>query len=250
MSKKSTLSNPKSQLHIRNASLADVPAICDLTARVYVEAGMKGYSSGAITGQINIFPEGQFVVTVDEKVVGYCATFITRGDIALKPHSWVEITGNGYAARHDPGGDWLYGMEVCVDPEYRGYRLGQRLYNQRKKLCEERKLKGIVFIGRLPTLARRMKRFGSAENYVREVQEKRQRDPVLSFQLRNRFEIIGVIPDYITNDQQSLGYGVHLVWRNPKVPQGTATKSEYSGGRLADSVRVGTVQYMLRRVHS
>ncbi len=251
MNNKTTPFNSKSRLHIRNAVLSDVPAICALSTRAYVEAGIKGYSSGAVTGQINIFPEGQFVITADDKVVGYSATFITHGDIALKPHSWVEITGNGYAARHDPAGDWLYGMDVFVDPDYRSYHLGQRLYNQRKKLCEERKLKGIVFVGRLPTLARRMKRFGSAENYVREVQEKRQRDPVLSFQLRNRFEVIGVIPDYIANDQQSLGYGVHLIWRNPKVPDArTAARSEYSGGRLADSVRVGTVQYMQRRVHS
>jgi hypothetical protein len=96
-----------------------------------------------------------------------------------------------------------------------------------------------------------MKRFGTVENYVREVQAKRQRDPVLSFQLRNRFEVIGVIPDYISNDQQSLGYGVHLVWRNPQVPdEKMVAKAEYSGGRLADSVRVGTVQYMQRRVQS
>ena len=247
-----TLSDPKTRLQIRNATPADVPAICALSERVYAEAGMKGYSAGAITGQINIFPDGQFVITVDDKIVGYCATFITRGEIALKPHNWVEITGNGYAARHDPDGDWLYGMEVFVDPDYRGYHLGQRLYNQRKKLCEERKLEGIVFVGRLPTLARRLKRFGTAENYVREIQQKRQRDPVLSFQLRNRFEIIGVIPDYINGDQQSLGHGVHLVWRNPKAPQQKAGDKArtYSGGRLADTVRVGTVQYMQRRVHS
>ena len=70
---------------------------------------------------------------------------------------WLpEITGNGYASRHDPDGDWLYGMEVCVDPEFRGYRLGQRLYNERKKLCQALGLKGIVFAGRLPTLARRI----------------------------------------------------------------------------------------------
>ncbi len=144
MKNTATLSDPKTRLQIRNATPADVPAICALSERVYAEAGMKGYSAGAITGQINIFPEGQFVITVDDKIVGYCATFITRGEIALKPHTWVEITGNGYAARHDPDGDWLYGMEVFVDPDYRGYHLGQRLYNQRKKLCEERKLEGIV----------------------------------------------------------------------------------------------------------
>lgn len=27
-------------------------------------------------------------------------------------------------------------MEACVDPEYRGLRIGRRLYDQRKKLCQ------------------------------------------------------------------------------------------------------------------
>ena len=120
------LDNPKSVLHIRNAQLSDVQAICDLTNRVYTGTGMHGYSQGAVTGQINNFPAGQFVVTVNDKVVGYCATFIISSENALKPHTWAEVTGNGYASTHDPKGDWLYGMEVCVDPDYRGYRLGQR----------------------------------------------------------------------------------------------------------------------------
>ena len=153
----STLSNQASKLHIRNATLADVPAITDLTTRVYAGTGMHGYSEGAVTGQINNFPQGQFVILVDEKVVGYCATFRISEAIGLKAHSWAEITGNGYASRHDPKGEWLYGMEVCVDPEYRGYRLGQRLYNERKKLAQSLNLKGIVFAGRLPTLAKRYK---------------------------------------------------------------------------------------------
>ena len=128
------LSNTSSKLLIRNARLSDVAAIADLSARVYVGTGMYGYSEGAVTGQINNFPQGQFVILVDEKVVGYCATFIVSEKVGLKAHTWVEITGNGYASQHDPKGDWLYGMEVCVDPAYRGYRLGQRLYNERKKL--------------------------------------------------------------------------------------------------------------------
>ena len=39
MSNTSTLSDPKTRLYIRNATLADVPAICALSARVYADAG-------------------------------------------------------------------------------------------------------------------------------------------------------------------------------------------------------------------
>ena len=247
----STLSNPASKLNIRNATLADVPAITDLSTRVYAGTGMHGYSEGAVTGQINNFPQGQFVMLVDEKIVGYCATFRISEAVGLKAHTWAEITGNGYASRHDPNGEWLYGMEVCVDPEYRGYRLGQRLYNERKKLAQSLNLKGIVFAGRLPTLAKRYKKFGSVEDYVEAIKAKKARDPVLSFQLHNGFEVIGIVPEYLNVDHQSMGYGIHLIWRNPKVPSTQeASKSKEYGGRLPDTIRVGTVQYMQRRVRS
>lgn len=245
------LSSMSSKLRIRNATLDDIPQIIDLTSRVYAGTGMDGYTEGALIGQMNTFPQGQFVILVDDKVVGFCATFRVSESIGLKPHSWAEITGNGYISRHNPNGDWLYGMEVCVDPDYRGYRLGNRLYNERKKLCEALGLKGIVFGGRLPSLAKRIKKFGTVENYVESVKSKQARDPVLSFQLHNGFEVIGIIPHYLDVDHQSMGYAVHLAWRNPKV---TVDENEVNvksyGGRLPDTVRVGTVQYKQRRVRS
>jgi len=246
-----SLANPKVRLEVRNALLADIGQIAALSSRAYAGTGMTGYAEPMLTGQINHFPEGQFVVTAGERIVGYCATLRVNEQACMKPHSWSEITGNGYASTHNPHGDWLYGMEVCVDPEYRGYRIGQRLYNARKQLAEELGLKGIVFAGRLPTLGKRLKRFDSVEAYVEAVKQKQQRDPVLSFQLRNGFEIIGVIPHYLDADAQSLGYGIHLAWRNPMVPQeGDSTRRKSYGGRLAESVRVGTVQYKQRRVGS
>ncbi len=249
--KSKPLGSPRSRIQVRNARHRDVAAIAELTERAYRGTGMHGYSQGALKGQLNNFPDGQFVVTADDKVVGYCATFRIAEAVGLKPHTWEEITGNGYASRHDPLGEWLYGMEVCVDPDYRGFRIGQRLYNERKKLCQALGLKGIVFAGRLPTLAKRMAKFGGAEAYVEQVINKRQRDPVLGFQLRNGFEVIGLIPHYLDADHQSAGYGVHLLWRNPKVPaEDEQARAKRYGGRLPDTIRVGTVQYMQRRVSS
>lgn len=245
------LANPQARLAVRNATLKDVPAIAALTDKVYAGTGMFGYTSGALRGQISNFREGQFVVLVEEQIVGYCATFRISGDIALRSHTWEEITGNGYASRHDPHGDWLYGMEVCVDPDYRGYRIGQRLYNARKELCQALGLKGIAFAGRLPTLAKRLKRFGSVEDYIEQVKAKKQRDPVLSFQLRNGFDVIGIIPGYLEGDVESRGYGIHMVWRNPKVPQDEPRgNAKRYGERRPDTVRIGTVQYKQRRVTS
>jgi len=242
--------NKKERLFLRNATLADVPAIIDLSTRAYAGTGMYGYSAGPLTGQINIFPEGQFVAVLGERVVGYCATFVIDGDAALSKHDWTSITGNGYASRHDPQGDWLYGMEVCVDPDLRGYRIGQRLYNARKHMCQAMSLKGIVFAGRLPTWSKRQSRFASVTDYVDSIVQKKSRDPVLSFQLHNDFEVLGVLDHYLDADRDSLGVGVHLVWRNPAVDQDAGQHKKKYGARMPDTVRIGTVQYMQRGVKS
>lgn len=253
MNKKSKLfpGDKQNPLIVRLAVMDDVDAIVALSAKAYESSGMNGYQSPMITGQIYQFPEGQFVVSHGSRIIGYCATFCINGEIALKPHTWNEITGGGFASRHDPDGDYLYGMEICVDPDYRGFRIGQRLYNERKKLCQELELKGIIFAGRIPNLQKRLKATETVDNYVKAVKNKKLRDPVLSFQLRNGFEILGVLENYLPNDRESLGYGVHLIWKNPLTPQESQKpKTHNYGGRLPDTVRVASVQFKQRRVSS
>lgn len=239
------------RLRVRTAERSDIPGIVALSKRVYLGTGIDPYSTAELRGQLNHFPEGKFVVTLDDDIVGYCATFRVSGAVCLKPHTWESITANGYGTRHDPNGDWLYGMEVCVDKSVRGYRIGQRLYNARKKLCESLHLKGIVFVGRMPGLSKRLRRFGSAENYLDAVLNKQVRDPVLSFQIGNGFEAIGVVEHYLDTDRDSLGYGAHMVWHNPKIERDPKPgQDKHYGGRQPDTIRVGTVQYMQRRVQS
>lgn len=84
------------RLQIRNALAADVSAIRNLTERVYAGSGNPVYSESMLRGQINQFPEGQFVAEFNNEIVGYCATFIIEGRLAKKPHTWSEITGGGF----------------------------------------------------------------------------------------------------------------------------------------------------------
>ncbi len=236
-------------IEVRNATLDDIEGILALTDQVYGDSSLGIYTESEIRGQISHFPEGQFVVVIGDRAIGYCATFVIEGEIALRPHTWDGITGNGYASRHDPNGDYLYGMEVCVALEYRGFRIGQRLYNARKQLCRSWGLKGIVFGGRIPSLHRRIRQYPDVADYVEQVRTKVHRDPVLSFQLRNGFEVLGVLPRYIPDDHESLGYAVHLLWRNPSVPEGEPEAPRYQT-QLKDTVRVATIQYLQRRVET
>ncbi|WP_297804792.1 GNAT family N-acetyltransferase, partial [uncultured Brevundimonas sp.] len=135
-------------LTIRNARMADVSAISALVGRVYKDD--IPYTAGMLRGQIAIYPDGQLVVEYEGEIVGYAASFRIDEASAMRAHTWEDITGGGYASRHDPHGEWLYGMEVCVDPTRRRLRIGQRLYDARRELCEVQNLRGIVFGGRMP----------------------------------------------------------------------------------------------------
>ncbi len=238
----------KPKLIVRNAKLKDVAAIRELCRKIYLDTAP--YTVAQLRGQIQNFPAGQFVAVYEDQVVGYCATFMIDEAVALKPHSWAEITGNGYGSRHDDAGDWLYGMEVFVDNEYRGLRIGQRLYNARKQLSQFHRLKGIVFGGRMPGLARRANQSLSPHEYADRVAAKELRDPVLSFQLGAGFELIGVIDNYLPGDRESRGAAAHLVWRNPKYDLGQTERQVRQRGRMPDTVRLATVQYAQRRVES
>ena len=235
------------KLTVRSATLADVDEIIALVKRVY--PGMPPYTPGMIRGQINAFPEGVWVAERGAGVVGYCATIRIGEREALAPHTWVSITGSGFGATHDENGEYLYGYEVCVDPSMRRYRIGQRFYRARRQLAEHLKLKGIVIAGRLPGYAKRAKEFGSPEAYVEAVEARKARDPVIGFQLRNGFEFVRVLDDYLPSDHESRGNAALMVWRNPQYTDQSSTTRSIPNLR-AERIRVAAVQYGQRRIES
>ena len=236
----------RSRLIVRRAKRSDIDGLVDLSHRVYGPA--LAHTKRTLRAQLNNFADGQFVAEYDGKIVGHCATFVIAEKTALKPHTWDEITGQGTAARHDDDGDVLYGMEVAVDPSYRRLRIGQRLYDARKQLCQTLGLKGIIFGGRMPGLARRIKSVGSAENYIQAVVEKKIKDAVIGFHLANDFEVIGVLRDYDTTDKQSLGNASHMYWHNPLYVEETGAKRDKHALDTKDTVRVATVQFQMRGI--
>jgi predicted amidohydrolase/GNAT superfamily N-acetyltransferase len=233
------------KLIVRQATLADIPAVQAMVRKAY--PAFEPYSADQLRGHINHFPEGTLLAEYEGQVVGYCVS-IRIGEQALRPHTWREITGGGYGSTHEADGEYLYGCEVCVDPDYRGLHIGQRLYSARRKLCVDLHLKGIVFGGRIPGFKRRARDVGSAEEYVRRVSARELRDPVMTFQMRNGFEPIGVLKNYVPSDQASMGYATHMLWKNPAKQAHTHTSS--SPSRRASTVRVATVQYLQRRISS
>ncbi|RYZ48654.1 MAG: carbon-nitrogen hydrolase, partial [Sphingobacteriales bacterium] len=134
----------------------------------------------------------------------------------------------------------LYGVEVFVHPGYRGLRLGRRLYDARKELCEQLNLEAIVFGGRMPNYHEYADEFGPKE-YIQKVKLKEIHDPVLSFQLSNDFHVKKVLKNYLPGDQQSQEYATLLRWDN--VYYSSEVKISE---RIRKNVRLGLVQWKMR----
>lgn len=240
------MTNSKAKLLIRQATLADAAAIVRLSTKVYGRP--DAFTRAEIRGQINNFPDGQFVAEYEGKVVGHCATMIVPADLAFKPHTWEEISGGGYGRPPAADADVLYGFEVCVDPDFRRLRIGQRLYRKRRELCQDFELKGIAFAGRMPGYSRRRRRYPDPAAYLEAVQAKKVRDQVLEFQLSEGYEPRGILPDYLPGDHESGGNAVLMYWTNPLALQDTGKAVPGIKERLPSSVRVATVQFQMRKI--
>src|SRR5690606_37179950 len=103
-----------------------------------------------IQSLIDKFPEGQVVIKVNNHLAGCALSIVVDYDKFEYNHTYKQITGNYSFNTHTPNGDRLYGIDVFIKPEFRGLRLGRRLYDYRKELCERLNLKGIAFGGRIP----------------------------------------------------------------------------------------------------
>jgi predicted amidohydrolase/GNAT superfamily N-acetyltransferase len=232
---------------LRNVERKDFDRIVALSVKVYGKDGAM--TREMLNGQMSRFPAGQFIVECDGEVTGHCATFIAKEETVFADHTYSGITGGGFASRHDEEGDYLYGMEIAVDPNYRGLRIGQRLYNARKKLCSELGLKGIVFGGRMPNYSKKQKQVKTPDDYVKLVLDNKIKDPVLGFQLKNGFLFVKILANYLPLDKESGGFSALMLWENPDF---NPKNKKYSiqKKRPDELVRVASVQFQVRKVNS
>lgn len=190
------------------------------------------------------FPNGQIVLKVNEKIAACALSIIVESELAEEEHTYEEATGNYTFSTHTDGGDILYGIDVFVLPEFRGLRLGRRLYDYRKQLCEQLNLRGIAFGGRIPNYHKYAEELRPKE-YIEKVRAKELHDPVLNFQLSNDFRPIRILKNYLEGDKASNEYAVLLKWDNIYFE-----KPRKKAKRIKTIVRLGLVQWQMRRYNT
>jgi len=231
------------RLKLRQLRLSDYEDIKEIMKIVYAQAG-GAWTKKEYRNQLTKFPEGQIGIEVDDKVVAGAMSIIVDYRKFGDKHTYEEITGHGKFDTHDYEGDTLYGTDVFVHPEYRDMRLGRRLYDARKELCENLNLRAIIAGGRIPGY-REYRNAMTPKQYIEEVKNKELYDPVLSFQLANDFHVRKIITHYSEDDTASHYYATLLEWINIYYDE-----SEKLIGGTKSIVRLGAVQWQMRRVVS
>jgi len=166
-----------------------------------------------LEAHLKIFPEGQFVAEYHGKIVGSCSSLIITLVPEYKEHSWIEVCGDSFFKNHDPKGDTLYGADVSSHPEHRRLGVASKLYDARKNLARKLNLRRIIAGGRISRYGEYVKELTPLE-YVKNVKRHEIKEPVLSFQLRNGFKFIKILPNYM-KDPKSLNYATFIEWKNP-----------------------------------
>ncbi len=202
--------------------------------------GASFWSEVNISKLLEIFPEGQICIVVNDAIAGCALSLIVDYSKFGDKHTYAEITGNYTFSTHDPKGDVLYGIDFFVHPDFRGMRIGRRLYDARKEICERLNLRAIIAGGRIPQYKNYAEQLTPKE-YLEKVKNREIHDPTLSFQLANDFHVRKILTGYLRGDTESLEYASLLEWNNIYYNEEAAHINSKKS-----TVRLGLVQWQMR----
>lgn len=198
-------STPDIAQELEEVQRASFPTISDeeiITAEMYRK-------------HMELFPEGQFAVidTENGRVAGCSTDFRCDFDFDHIEHSYLEASGHNWLTTHNPEGEWLYGADIGVHPDYRGCGLSTKLYNARHNLIRKLNLRGHVAGGLLSGYGA-VKDEITPGQYMEQVISGEVFDPTVSIQLRRGFKIRGLINHYV-DDPGCDNKAALIVWDNP-----------------------------------
>jgi ribosomal protein S18 acetylase RimI-like enzyme len=166
-----------------------------------------------LRSHLEIFPAGQFCAELNGKIIASSSSLIVDLVPDYAEHTYNQITANGMFSNHNPGGDSLYAADISTHPSTRRMGIATMLYDVRKQLAIKLGLRRIIAGGRLFNYCEYAKNMTPLE-YAQKVVKGELRDPVLSFQLKNGFRFIKILPNYM-KDSRSLNFASFIEWTNP-----------------------------------
>lgn len=197
-------SNPNSSIHLRSATLIDLPSILILENEMWAEGQrcseenfrkrLRSFASGFLLAENN---EGKLVRTF------YCVK--RKFSIGKGRYSWVSESGDGTGESHLDNGNALFGVSASVHPHAPKGTL-RALFNGWRSLAKEHGISYIYGGSRIPGLH---KFDGTAVEYLKQTILGNIFDPVLSKYSACDLKIGNLLEDYFA-DPESRNYGVEV----------------------------------------
>jgi len=204
-------------IRITNTRPHDAPILAAMQKTIFPNLAAEEHLTEAqYRRHLEVFPEGQFVVLDDsqgERVIGSTTTLRLNFDFNGKFPSFMESIDNGWLGTHRPDGEWLYGADMMVHPDYRRRGIARQLYETRQALVRRLGLRGQVVAGMIPNYHTVADSY-SIEEYITQVVAGTLTDPTLTAQLKIGMRYVKPLYNYL-HDASSGNACALLIWDNP-----------------------------------
>ncbi|XXM73326.1 GNAT family N-acetyltransferase [Lysinibacillus sphaericus] len=206
------------QIHkaiIRNYTTSDFNGLIEIQKRAFPPPFPPElwWNKEQLASHINKFPLGALCVEIDGKIAGSMTGLIVDFNPAHPHHTWDEITDEGYIRSHSEHGNTLYVVDLCIDPEFRGFKLGKVLMNAMYEIVVHLELDRLLGGGRIPTYHKYSDHL-TIEEYVHKLTSGEYKDPVITFLLQCGRTPLQAVKGYL-DDKESCNYGLLMEWKNP-----------------------------------
>ena len=158
---------------------------------------------------VKVFTEGQIVVEKDGLIVASASSF--RCNFPDHDSTFLEETDNLWITNVQiPNGEWMYGIDMGVLPEYRGLGLSKEMYKARNEVCAALGLTGQIIAGMTIGYSN-VKDQMTIEDYCKSVMNDALIDPTITPQRSAGFRWIRPLYNYI-NDAEA-GFASILMYK-------------------------------------
>ncbi|WP_191991911.1 GNAT family N-acetyltransferase [Bacillus aerolatus] len=171
------------------------------------------WSKEQLNSHVHFFPEGAICVEVDGEIAGSMTCLLVDFRPDDPPHTWEEITDNGFIRSHKPDGNTLYVVDISVKPASRKLGLGKLMMQAMYQTVVHLNLDRLLGGGRMPGFSRYASQM-NAEEYVQKVVSGELKDPVVTFLLNCGRLPVRLEENYL-EDEESLNWAALMEWRNP-----------------------------------
>lgn len=200
---------------VRNYTRTDFDAMIKLQAECFPPPFPEElwWNEQQLENHVHLFPEGAICVEYQGRIIGSMTGLRVNFNPDEPKHRWEDVTDNGYIRTHEPAGDTLYIVDICISPKFRKAGLGKLMMQAIYQLGVKLDVKRVLGGGRMPNYGKFAKEM-SAEQYVEKVVQGTLKDPVITFLLRCGRVPVTLIENYL-DDEESHNYALLMEWKNP-----------------------------------